>query len=120
MKWRLAAFLCLGSLGLVGFGCGSAKKTFTVYSWPPGARIFVDDDEQGQTVGKVTVDFTKQPYATIWVQKAGMQPAGKLVDRYSPEWVSFVLARAPDTELLKEIGRSLRAIEKKIEKNLDK
>jgi hypothetical protein len=120
MIWRLVACLCLAILCLVASGCGSAKKTFTVYSWPPGARIFVDDDEQGQTLGKVTIDFTRQPYSTIWVQKAGLQPAGKLVDRNSPEVVSFVLEQAPDSELLKEIARSLRSVEKKIEKKLDK
>jgi len=116
MMWRLVAFVCLASLCLVALGCGSAKKTFTVYSWPPGARIFVDDDERGQTVGKVSLDFTNQPYATIWVKKEGMQPAGKLVDRNSPRTVSFVLEQAPDSELLKEIARSLRAIEKKLDK----
>jgi hypothetical protein len=115
MTRRLTALLCLGGLILTSWGC-SSQRTFTVYSWPAGARIFVDQDERGQTVGRVTIDFGLQPYYTIWVKKAGMQPAGKLVDVRSPEVVSFVLEQAPETETLKEIGRSLRAIERKLEK----
>ncbi|MBN2492835.1 MAG: hypothetical protein JXQ29_18445 [Planctomycetes bacterium] len=115
MTWRQVALVCLGGLILSSWGC-SSRRTFTVHSWPAGARIFVEHDECGQTVGKVTVDFRVQPYYTIWVQKAGMQPAGKLVDIRSPEVVSFVLEQAPDTGALKEIRSSLRAIERKLEK----
>jgi hypothetical protein len=110
---RLPATALILSLLLLNAGC-SSKRTFTVYSWPPGARIFVDHDEYDQTVGRVTIDFSEQPYRTIWVKKEGMQPAGILVAKNSPEVVSFVLAHASSAENLKEIAEKLRAIEKRM------
>jgi hypothetical protein len=106
--------VCVVSLTVLA-GC-SSKRTFTVYSWPEGAKVFLDGEEKGQTEERVTIDFSERPYGRIRVEMRGYQPAGMLVTPSSPEAISFVLAVAPDRGTLSKIDETLRNIERKLDK----
>src|SRR2546423_9240961 len=45
--WPLGAMLCLAALCLVRTGC--VRRRLTVRTNPPGAQVFVDDQEIGTT-----------------------------------------------------------------------
>ena len=87
-------------------GCGAPVKTFTVVSYPPGASIYVDEVQAGQTDReRLQVDFRGRLYRTLRVEKPGYQTEGLIISPHSPPRIDLFLKRAPDPEgILKKLA----------------
>ena len=92
-----------GLVSLLGSGCGAPEKLFEIRSFPPGAMIYVDDRDQGQTDKKVLVDFRRKPQVTVRLTKDGYQPTGKELDRESPDKHTFFLQESPKNKEIIEV-----------------
>ncbi|MBN2492836.1 MAG: PEGA domain-containing protein [Planctomycetes bacterium] len=64
---RLAALLLILA-GLALSGCTSYQREVVISSSPPGAIIYVNGEERGQTESKVILDYSRNPGARIFVQ----------------------------------------------------
>jgi hypothetical protein len=54
--------------GLVLGGCASYEREVLISSNPPGATIYVNGEERGQTESKVILDYSKDPGARMFIQ----------------------------------------------------
>jgi len=104
---RTALVLVAGFLlVLLDLGCAVKEKVFEIRLYPPGAMIYVDDRDQGQTDKKVLIDFRRKPQATVRVVKDGYQPAGKEVDGEAAEKHTFFLQESPkNKEIIDVLNR---------------
>ena len=96
--WGMSAFALLGQ------GCRAPEKVFEIKSFPPGALIYVEGQDRGQTDQKVAIKFYPKERVTVRVEKAGFQTQGADLDVYSPSPMTFFLQEAPRTnDVLKEL-----------------
>jgi len=49
-------------------GCANYKREVVISSNPPGAAIYVNGEERGQTESKVILDYGKDPEARMFIQ----------------------------------------------------
>jgi hypothetical protein len=76
--------------------CGPAQRIFHVSSYPPGARVFVDGEERGQTdMRRLKVVFYPETHATLRVEMNGFQSEGVVLQPNAPQRLDFMLQRAP-------------------------
>lgn len=55
-------------VGLALSGCANYKREVVISSNPPGATIYVNGEERGQTEGKVILDYGQAPEARQFIQ----------------------------------------------------
>ena len=53
---------------LTAAGCASYKREVVITSNPPGAKVYVNGEEIGQTECKVILDYSKDPTARKFIQ----------------------------------------------------
>ena len=53
---------------LTAVGCAGYKRDVIITSNPPGATVYVDGEERGQTECKVILDYSKDPEARKFIQ----------------------------------------------------
>jgi len=86
----------LAPLAALQLACATAGPastgSTTIYSNPPGARLFVDDAEIGET--PVTVDLEKRTHR-IRLEKDGFEPATEYISlqRRDDPWILFFIAQ---------------------------
>lgn len=98
--------------------CGPAQRMYYVSSYPPGARIFVNDKERGQTAMKqLKVVFYPYAHATLRLELDGYQSEGLVLAPDSPGRLDFQLQRAPDPQRTQE---QLDEIQARVEEILTK
>lgn len=94
----------MGILSLAAQGCGAPEKIFEIKSFPPGAMIYVEGQDRGQTDQKVAIQFAPKNRVTVRIQKTGFQTTGMDLDFNSPAMMTFFLQEAPrSSELIKEL-----------------
>ncbi len=98
IAWGLSVFAFLSP------GCRAPEKVFEIKSFPPGALIYVEGQDRGQTDQKVSIKFAPKDRITVRVEKAGFQTQGADLDINSPTPMTFFLQEAPrSNEVLKEL-----------------
>jgi hypothetical protein len=55
-------------VGVALSGCANYKREVVISSNPPGATIYVNGEERGQTESKVILDYGKDPAARKFIQ----------------------------------------------------
>ena len=101
-----ALALTAALIALIGAsGCASHSRIYTVVSYPPGATIFIDQVEKGQTdTERLAVDFGASTYRSLRLEKEGYQPEGMVLHSgIREDRIEFHLKKAPDPESI--LGR---------------
>ena len=78
MRWTLL----LGLLCPLGIGC--VQRTLTIHSEPPGALVFLNDEEVGRT--PLTVPFTWYGVYDVRMEKDGYLPLWTTAEAKAPLW----------------------------------
>lgn len=82
---RHLTLLALATLCLVATsGCGRVARTITIDSEPPGAIVWLNDNEVGRT--PVTVPFTWYGTYRVYLEKDGYEPMTELERIAAPWW----------------------------------
>lgn len=82
---RHLTLLALAMLCLVATsGCGRVARTITIESDPPGAIVWLNDNEVGRT--PVTVPFTWYGTYRVYLEKDGYEPLTRLERIAAPWW----------------------------------
>ncbi len=93
MNWRLSASGILAACLLLCTGCtGRVVRTITVESQPPGAILWLNDNEVGRT--PVTVPFTWYGVYSIRMEKEGYVPL-EVLERVAAPWYQWLLVDLP-------------------------
>ena len=74
-------FGCLGLLAALAM-VGCVERTITVRSDPPGARVYLDDVERGET--PVTFPFDFYGHRELVLQKDGYETAKEIIEVKAP------------------------------------
>jgi len=75
---------CIAILALTGVGCGRVQRTLSVNSDPPGALVFMNDQEIGRT--PVTRDFIWYGWYDLVIRKEGYKTLKTRAEVIAPAW----------------------------------
>ena len=93
MNWRFSALGILAVGLLLCAGCtGRVVRTITVESQPPGAVLWLNDNEVGRT--PATVPFTWYGVYSIRMEKEGYEPL-EIYERVAAPWYQWMLIDLP-------------------------
>lgn len=87
MTTKLLSFALLGACLATLGGCGRVARTVTVTSEPPGAIVFLNDNEVGST--PVTTSFTWYGTYRVRLEKEGYTTL-TLLERIRAPWFQWV------------------------------
>jgi hypothetical protein len=79
VKW-----LAILVVGLACAGCGKVQRTMSVTSDPPGALVYMNDQEMGRT--PITRDFTWYGTYDVTLRKEGYQTLKTKAEVIAPAW----------------------------------
>ena len=85
---RVVSLLALAAVVWVSAG-GCVERTITVRSEPPGARVYLDDVERGETPCTFSFDFYGQ--RELLLRKDGYEPAREVIEVKPPLYSAFPL-----------------------------